>query len=472
MNHGCGFFRFAVTVSLILVSSFVAADVEKNPVTKPETFAERRGFFVEYFTYQDYVYSRSRKTELGDQVNLYMASRYQYDVDTFARLLFATDPVEDRFDNKTSKFELLVGRNFDRLYFQVDVELNTNDGTGGATSIGLDLDSKLTVISYRFENEMAFKFYPFNFGGDVGREFNSWDVTRLFFIEGAPSTINNTQLADEKVGQKTIPGVELGFSTTVTGMPAYFYSGIGAASFLHPANGNFDVETSPNADRWERKEDIGYKAGARINGADFRLDAAYVSHTQSRDTGSLLEAAASIYNISRVAGHLILENEIAYSKAGKRPYRLARGGEWFEETTPFQPIYSDYYGVHQNWLGKADVAYSLRAGWEMGSVVPYLTYKYQGGNFVFRDRESAHLLRTADEALSHGGLNRYGVGTMFYIGDFALNPEFEWLQAKNPVFGNSSDVRQDRVLSSFHKEDYSLFLTVSYKFGGNNVFRP
>lgn len=459
---------------LLLIAAVLSlpafAVVEEDPTFKPEAFGEQKGLFVEYFNYEDYVYSRSKKTELGDKVELDLGLRYQYDKDTFARLRFETDPSDNRFDNKTSKFELLAGHNSGTLFVQLDAELNTDETSTGGSSIGLDLDSELTLISYRMD-PWDFRFYPFNFDGEVGREFNTWDVTRIYFIDGAPSTVNNTQLADEKIAAKTIPGFEIGYSFDLGSMPSYVYAGIGAATYLYPTNETFDIESARTADRWERKEDVAYKGGMRTFGKDFRLEIEYVAHTQAKETGSLLEAAGSIYNIFRAGGFLV-ENEVTYSSAGERPYRISRDGQWFEETTPFQPVYSDYYGNRQNWLGKEDVAYSLRVGLEKDNTVPYLAYKYQGKHFIFRDRESAHTLRTADETQSHGGLHRYGVGAFFYAGNFVINPEFEFLQANKPVFGNSSDVRQDRVLSSFEKEDYLLFLTVTYNFGVAKNFRP
>ena len=67
------------------------------------------GIFVEEFNYEEFIYSRSRKTEIGDQLELNMAMRYQFTDTTFGRFRFNTDPEENRFENKTSQFEFLVG---------------------------------------------------------------------------------------------------------------------------------------------------------------------------------------------------------------------------------------------------------------------------------------------------------------------------------------------------------------------------
>lgn len=472
-------------LGLVVVSTPARADIEEDPVLGLESVGEKRGFFLEYFNYEEYVYSKSKKTELGDNVEVDTAIRYQYDENTFGRLRFNTDPVDNRTSNKTASFEFLGGHRANNWYFQVDVEVRGDDGstTGGTTksgetSIGLDLDSELTQITYTLNN-LDITFYPFNFDGEVGSEFKTYDVTRIYYIEGSPTSFPaGAPSAGESIAEKTIPGLEFGYSLSEE-LPMRFYAGIGAASFLYPASGNFELdEAGVTASRWERREDIGYKAGLDYRTEDLRVEVEYVGHTEADKTGSLLKEAGSVYAIGRVAGFLI-EPEVAYSKAGKRPYRLNRDRDWFEETTPFEPLYQDYStngpggnGARQNWVGEEDFAYSLRVGYEMDAVVPYLAYKYQGENFVFRDRESAHTLRTADLSESHGGLNRYGAGVFIYSGNFLVNPQFEFLQANNPVFFSAADVRNDRLAATFEKQDYLLYLTVSYNFGPSRVFRP
>lgn len=463
-------FRLSLVILLLALGVQAPASViEEDPNPGPEAAGARRGILLEYLTFEDYLYSQSKKTEIGDALRMDVGLRYQYSDTTFGRLRFATDPVENRYNNKTSKFEILGGHQEGAWYFQLDTEILTNETANGGTSIGLDLDSELTLVRYN-RGDFDYTFYPFNFDGEVGYEFNTWDVTRLYFVEGAPSTVNPTPLGTEKVSEKTIPGFEVGWSFAERRARAY--AGLGAASFLYPVNPAFNIETAPTADRWERREDVGYKAGFtyRDEGA-FRGEFKYVGHTQSERTGSLLAAAGSLYGIGRL-GRFVIENEWAYSKAGQAPYRLNRTGEWFEDQTPWEPVYSDDFGDRQDWIDKADFATSFRAGYERDDVTPYLTAKYQGPHFIFRERESAHRLRTADESESHGGLNRIGFGAFFYSGSFVVNPEFEWYKAKNPVFGNASDVRADRRLASFRDEDYQLRLTVSYTIGPNPTFKP
>lgn len=428
----------------------------------------KTGLYLERVEYEEYVYSRSKKTELGDQVEIDASLRYQYNENTFGRFRFETDPVENRFNNKTSKFELLGGHRQDNFFVQIDTELNSNDG--GGTSIGFDLDSEGTFLGYRNDKGLGISFFPFNFDGEVGVEFDTYDVTRIYFIDGAPSTVNNTQLGDEKIAEKTIPGLEVSYEPTfMKGLRLYV--GAGVATYLFPTNDNFEIESNPAADRWERREDFGYKGGASYKSARTGINFEFAGHTKSEETGSLLEAAGSLNGFTFL-GDIFVEAEATVTKAGKAPYRLSRSDDWFEQQTPFQPIYSDYYGNRQDWLGKTDAAFALKVGHKMSdTLLPYVFYRYQGKHFIFRERESAHMLRTADEAQSHGGLNRLGLGLYKTYGNFTVNPEFEWLQAKNPVFGNSSDVRADRVLSSFKKQDFLLYLIVSYNFDGQKVIK-
>ncbi len=430
----------------------------------------RTGLFLERATYEEYVYSRGRKTELGDQTEIEAALRYQYDERTYGRLRFETDPLENRFDNKTSRFEIVGGHHYKNFAIRVDTEINTNDG--GGQSIGLDLDSRGTFLSYQADNGIGLVFYPFNIDTQVGREYNSYDVSRLYFIDGSPTNVNNTQLEEEKIAEKTIPGLELNYRpSALPGWRAYL--GAGLATYLYPVNADFDIQTNRAADRWERKESFGYKLGVVFRHPDYMnptiFNLQFAGHNRAEETGSLLAQAASL-NGRTIWNEWFIDGEVSYSKAGKKPYNLSRTSDWFEQTAPFQPVYSDFFGATQDWVDKSDTAFALKLGRRFNDFLPYGFVRYQGKNFIFRDRESAHLLRTADERASHGGLTRLGIGAYQKYGNFSINPEFEWLSAKNPVFGNSADVRSDRILSTFRKQDFLLYLVVSYNFDGN-LFR-
>lgn len=442
-------------------------------ITRPERVFEERlntGFYLERARYEEYVYSRGRKTELGDQVELDVAMRYQHDERSYARLRFETDPVENRFDNKTNLFEIVGGHFYNNFAIRLDSEINTNDG--GGQSIGLDLDSRGTYIAYQEEKGVGFIFYPFNFDSEVGRQFNTWDVTRLYFIDGSPTLVNNTQLSNEKIAVKTIPGIELNYRLDgYRGWKAYI--GFGLATYLYPVNPNYNILTNRAADRWERREVSGYKFGLSYRGDDPTdytiINLQFSGHNKTEETGALLAQAAS-FNARFFVNDFFFDTELTYSKAGKAPYRLSRSTSWFEQTAPFQPVYADFYGQTLDFINKPDAAFALKVGHRFGNLLPYAFLRYQGKHFIFRERESAHMLRTADERFSHGGLTRMGLGFFQNYGKFTVNPEFEYLRAKNPVFGNSGDVRADRVLSSFRKNDFLLFLTVTYNFDGS-IFR-
>lgn len=431
------------------------------------------GFLVEFLNYEEYAYSRSRKTELGDQVELDIALRYQFAPTTFGRFRFFTDPVDNRFNNKTSKFEFLAGHVYNQVYFQIDSELLTDDGDNGGASIGLDLDSEETLISYQLGDGWLFTFFPFNFDGEVGHEFNTWDVTRIYFVDGAPSTLQTAPIADEKIAEKTLGGFRLSFKPNPRQNDGWVLSaGLGAATYQYPGADNFDInQNAPATTRWERREDIGYKAQAVYRSDVLRFEAKYVGHNKAHETGSLLQSAASIYGIGEF-GSLVLEAEVTQSKAGDAPYRIDRETDWFEETTPWQPVYKDLNNEPHDWIGKTDQAYALKIGYRLNDVTPYVLYRHQGPHFIFRERESAHLLRTNDESESHGGLDRMGFGAYFQSGNFVVNPEFEYLKAQNAVFSSSSDIRNDRQNASFVKEDFLVYLIVRYQFDGPRLFQP
>ena len=448
-----------------------------------EETPESKTFFIENFYYSDDVYSKGKKTSLGDNSQLNAAVRYQYSADTFFRTRFYTYPEENRFNNKTSKFELLAGHKYESLNFQFDLEINTNEedssgDTTGGTSIGLDLDSEFSRIDWQLTDDLKLTFYPFNFDGEVGVEFNTWDVTRMYFIDGAQASFTATDPGSTKIAQKTIPGLQLTFGDKALN----FYAGAGLATYLSPTNPDFDITNNTTAIRWERKENFGYKFGANLLTEDTRVWLGAVGHTQSDETGSLIEAAASAYGLTkfRETG-LTLEAEAVVTKAGSAPWRLDGAGTWFEQTTypGYYPIYSDYYGNHQDWLGKTDFALSLRAGYDISDTfTPYVAARYQGKNFVYGEDESAHNLRTADESQSHGGLYRAAVGSFHSYGNFVINPEVEYRKAKNPVFTNAADAinnsnyQGQRLQAKFSKDDVVFGVNITYSFDGSKPFTP
>ncbi len=449
-----------------------------------EKTPEEKTFFIETFYYKDAIYSKGQKTQLGDQAELSASLRYQYSPDTFFRTRFETFPEDNRFNNKTNRFELLANHQYASVNFQLDLEINTNekdaDGTTtGGTTIGLDLDSEFSVIEWQLSEEIKLSFFPFNFDGEVGVEFNTWDVTRMYFIDGGQASFIGSDPGATKVAQKTIPGAQVTYGDSKLN----FYVGAGVATYLLPTNPDFDIQYNTTAVRWERKENLGYKFGANYLSETTRLSLAAVGHTQSDETGSLLEKAAAFYAIHKNESGLIFEGEIVGATAGKNAWRLNRSSTWFEQTTfpTFQPVYSDYNGDRQNWLGRTDFAASFRMGFELNDVwTPYYALRYQGKNFVYSDPESAHILRTADESQSHGGLHRMALGSFLNYGNFVVNPEVEYRIAKNPVFTNASDAvditsstyQGQRLQAKFNKDDVLFKIQLTYSFNGSKPFSP
>lgn len=451
----------------------VSTVIEQSPIQTTEKFS------IEAFNYEEYAYSNSKKTEVGDQVELTTRFRYQFNENGWASLGFSTVPEENRFENKTSDFEVRAGYNFKKLFVQVDLTLNTTDEEGG-TTVGPDLDSENSFITYRFTDDLQLTFFPFNFDSSVGVEFNTDEVARVLFVDNAPSVINPTPNEDDRLISKTIPGFELRYSQiNKRGYGNSFYAGVGTATYLYPNDPSFDITRSSNALNWSRNESVGYKAGAVSRGMNHFLSLQYVGHTEDEETGSLLRSAASLYSLNRLGGKFMVEFEATASEAGSQPYRLNSSRDWFETGSPigvdpFQRVYRDRDGNIQDWVGEWGWATSLRAGIIRKGYTPYLSYKYHDENFVFRERESAHLLRTARETGSHGGLHRVGFGAYLYKGNFIVNPRFEYLIAQNDVFSDRNAVTDSQIISGFTDTDFSFFLGVSYFFDkrtGPRTFR-
>lgn len=486
-NHTRRLLLLTATVTLSATNLFAQDTVSIQRMKRAEINKETpddKTFFIETFYYEDYVYSKGKKTQLGDQTELSASLRYQYSPDTFFRTRFETFPEDNRFNNKTNRFELLANHQYGNVNFQLDLEINTNEkdsdgSTTGGSTVGLDLDSEFSVIQWQLNDMLKLSFYPFNFDGEVGVEFNTWDVTRMYFIDGGQASFIGSDPGTTKVAQKTIPGLEV----TLGDSRMNFYVGAGAATYLYPTNPDFDIQFNTTAVRWERKENIGYKFGANYLSESTRASFAAVGHTQADETGSLLERAAAFYGIHKMTTGLVFEGELVGATAGKNAWRLNRSSTWFEQTTfpTYQPVYSDYNGNRQNWLGKTDFAVSLRMGYEVSDTwTPYYALRYQGEHFVYSDPESAHILRTADESQSHGGLHRVAIGSFLNYGNFVVNPELEYRKAKNAVFTNASDAvditsstyQGQRLQAKFSNDDVVLKVQLTYSFDGSKPFTP
>ncbi len=430
-----------------------------GPIAKEPAPLEK--FYLEYFEYKQRIYSSAENISLGDRAKLDTAAQYWFNPNTSIRFRLDIDPDKYGDDqNKTSMFQLRLFHRYESLEFQGDLLLDGDAGGHGGTTIGPKTDSKDSWIAWRATNSLRVIFRPYNLGTEIGQAFRTLDVARIFYIAGTPAYISNLPIEDEKIQSKTVGGLELQWTPTAEWS---LYAGAGASTFYYPTNSDFSIEQNGAAESWRAKADRAYKAGIIYKTDITNFVTEYATHLNPSETGALLDSALSL-QLTQWVGHFVGNLEWTATRAGTEPYRLRKDNAWFQDTTPFHPVYSDYYGNKQDWLGKTDTAELVKAGWKFDNWVPYLSYKHMGKYFIDRDLESAHKLRTADETQSHGGLNIYGVGTYFVMGKFILQPEAEFMQAKNAVFGNSSDIREDRVLSELNKKNTVLTLTTRYTY--------
>ncbi|MFW7379242.1 MAG: hypothetical protein ACOH5I_10575 [Oligoflexus sp.] len=437
---------------------FAAQEFDPDEVLKRSVDLDKAAY-LEYLNYEQKVYSSAEDFELGEQTTFGTAFKIHPAEDMFMRLRLEIDPKRNVFENKTSDVELILNHSFDRLEVQADLNLSFDDNDRGATSLGPDTDSDYSFIAYRPVDSLRLIFYPYNFDGAVGRVFYTHDVTHIYYIEGTPDFITNLPLRDTQIRMKTLPGLEAQWKFLDSWES---YVGIAAGRYIYPVDSGFDIQVNDAASRWRTKSDIGYKLGLVYRGAEqafFRVE--YVSHDQADETGSLLASAASVQFEKRF-GPLGIYAETSYSVAGSKAYNLDRSTDWFAETTPFRPVYSDFYGVKQDWLGKKDSAHYAKLSYYFGNQAPYVSYKHVGSNFVYWEEESAHRLRTADRALSHGGLDVYGFGWQIKAGQYTFTPEFEYKIAANKVFGNRLDLREDRELEELNRRASTFTLYTTY----------
>ncbi len=432
---------------------------------------------LELFSYEEYLYSKSRKTEIGDKLKLNTRFRYQVNNSTWMSLGFKTNPNKDRFDNKTSDFELRTGYNYENFIAQVDFSLNTDD-ENGSISFGLDLDSKNTFLRYEFNKNFQFTFFPFNFDGEVGVEFKTYDVTRVYYIQGTPALIPLTpdpNNPNEKIANKTIPGFVLRYNK-ITDRKNLFsaYVGLGITAYEYPNDSLFDVRSLTGSTSWSRNETFGYKFGGLLRKTNAFTSFQFVGQTQDQETGVLVKSAASLYNLSYIRNKFVFESEITASKGGRKPYRIDFSEDWFDTSDTLyqsvqQRIYSNIAGDKiQDWAGKWGYAGSFKLGLRKQEYTPYFSYKYQNKYFIFSGRESAQELRTNNLEESHGGLHRIGVGAYFYKENFIINPRFEYLISKNNVFSKSAIITDLSTLKELTNTDFVFFINISYFYNKKN----
>ncbi len=478
-------------VAVVVLSSLISlAQDDKNLSTVPVStvldqsvqYTEKK-ISLELFSYEEYLYSKSRKTEIGDKLKLNTRFRYQVNDITWMSLGFKTNPDRDRFDNKTSDFELRTGYNYENFIAQADFSLNTDDDNG-SISVGLDLDSENTFLRYEFNKNFQFTFFPFNFDGKVGVEFQTYDVTRIYYIQGTPALIPLTpdpNDLDEKIANKTIPGFVFRYHKVIHSKNLFStYAGLGIATYEYPNDPSFDVRSLTGSTSWSRNETFGYKFGGLLRKENSFTSFQFVGQTKDKETGVLTKSATSLYNLSYIGNRLILESEITASKGGRKPYRIDFSKNWFDTSdTLFQSvqqrIYSNIAGDEiQDWAGEWGYAGSFKLGLRKQEYTPYFSYKYQNKYFVFSGRESAQELRTNNLEESHGGLHRIGFGAYFYKENFIINPRFEYLISKNNVFSKSGTITDLSTLKELTNTDFIFFINISYFYNkktGPRTFR-
>ena len=481
--------KFLLILMLIFIGSNSYSEEAPNLTNVPVSnvldqslLKTDKKFSLELFSFEDFIYSGSRKMELGDQVRLTTRFRYQITENAWASLGFRTDPNQDRFDNKTSDFELRTGYIYENFVAQADFSFNTNDPDGGI-SIGFDLDSENTFLRYKIKDKFQLTFFPFNFDGEVGVDFDTGDITRIYFIEGSPTNIPidiATATVPIRVAQKTLPGLVLRYTNAEDSLNMEsFYVGVSGASYERPNDPNFNIIDDSTSVSWSRKTMLGYKAGLFFRRPKTFTSLQYIGQTKDDETGALINSALSLYSLSRVFG-LMTEFEITATKGGELPWRVSRDGESFGSldlattTLASNRVYADRTGELQNWTGNWGVGTSLKVGTTSNSYRPYLSYRYLTDDFVYSSRISAHNLRTNDLSNSHGGLHGLGGGAFVYKGNFIINPRFEYLSAKNNVFGDSDDLRETLQDRNLIDSDFSFYINVSYFFNsrtGPRTFR-
>ncbi|SMF68032.1 hypothetical protein [Pseudobacteriovorax antillogorgiicola] len=418
---------------------------------KPESKA-----YLEFVKYKQRVHSSSEGTELGEDTEVQAAFKYHPSDDSFFRLRFNTDPKKNPEENKTSKLELIMNHQLYDFEIQLDADWRLNDG--GGMSFGPDTDSDYSFISYKPNDEWAITYYPFNFNGEVGNEFYTNDVTRIYYFEDLFDQIPASDpTADddsdfEGIRVKTLPGLDVKYqplkSLTLT-------FGYGSARYYYPNDENFQLDAQATADSWSAKNDTGFKVGVDFVTDDTTVIVKYVAHEEAKETGALLEAAGNI-QVGQKFGRFALDLEAGYSKAGDNAYDIPYDASWFRNWNPplnDRGIYVDDNLEPQDWLGKDDYAYGIKASYDVfGGLTPYVSYKTLGEHFVFWEEESVHRLRSADRTEGHGGLKMFGAGFKIKRGDYTIVPEYEYLVAQNKVFGNKSDLREDDNLVERNKK--------------------
>ena len=451
--------RFATLAFLSLIPGVLAG--QDLPVEPKVGFANRvddKSAYLEFIDYEQTLHSSTEGAVAGENTDFQAAFRFFVHDEGYFRVRFDTDPQKNPKENLTSKLELVMNHRLADFEIQGDLDLRF---AGSDDTIGPDVDSDNTFISYKPNDVLAITLYPFNFDGDLGRYFYMNDVNRMFYIEGTPDSIPQFLPDNDDsvyMRNKTLPGVDVQYQV----IPELLLTlGGGAARYLYPSDENFDIESTTTAESWEAKTNAGYKLGVDFTTEVTNIELKAVTQDNADETGALIKTAANLRVTQKIAS-FILGFEAAYSHAGDKAYELRDDGRWFSDRGDYAPIYADENGDKENWLGKDGAGYLLKAAYNFPKITPYIQAGLMTEHFIFTEEESAHKLRTSDSTKSHGGLKTYGFGADFKRGNYVITPEFEYFVAKNDVFFNQTDLRKSANLANRNNKESRVTVYLKY----------
>lgn len=420
--------------------------------------SDQSKFYIESLNYKEEAFSTSERQGAGQNADIEVVSKYKYSDSTYARFRLKILGETPEYDpKKTSQLEAGIFHKEGRISGFAEFRVNANDN--GGISVGLDDDSYLTMLRFDVHSELNFQYNPFNLGTKIGDEFQTSEVSEVHYIDTPMTVITNLPVNGEEVVSKTAPGVMVNWN------PEKYISaslGFAVASYLYPAGEDATIYEGLVSDRWQKNQDNTVLFRASYDNKDnFGIYVEHASHDSADKAGSLIKAATSIRGYLKES-FIKLSAEFTGTKAGQNPYKL--DGKWFanNQATLFNPSYIDIYEQKQDWVGQQGSAYMVKVEYVTQNILPFIAYKNYSEHFVYNHKNSAHYLRTADLTKSHGGLTTYSIGSAFKYKGYEFIPEIEHEIAKNEVFLNSGEIRSDRKLNGFKKDNTILKMAINY----------